>query len=118
MGCINNNMQYIYISIKILISYYSYPTLMEYFQKIKAKCRVDGFVTAISGRRRYIPNINSENSSKRAKAERQAVNSTIQGSAADVMKKAMIRVYDKLQAFNSKYHFESSYIGPSPYNFR
>lgn len=65
--------------------------------KIIARARECKFVETISGRRRYLPDISSTNSSKRAKAERQAVNSTIQGSAADIAKMAMLAMEKCLQ---------------------
>lgn len=59
-------------------------------EKIVASAREFGFIQTISGRRRYLPNITSNGSSRRGSAERQAVNSTIQGSAADIAKEAML----------------------------
>ena len=68
------------------------PTL----NKIIEKCRIDGFVTTVLGRHRYLPNINSEMNHLRCQAERQAVNSTIQGSAADIIKLATCRITQDL----------------------
>jgi DNA polymerase I-like protein with 3'-5' exonuclease and polymerase domains len=56
------------------------------------KCRENGFVTTMNGRRRYLPKIHSSSSKTIAEGERQAVNSTIQGSAADVLKLALVSV--------------------------
>ena len=57
-----------------------------------------GYVETLFGRRRYLPDINSGNANTRAFAERNAVNAPIQGSAADIMKLAMIAVHSRLQA--------------------
>ncbi|XP_037047750.1 DNA polymerase theta isoform X2 [Bradysia coprophila] len=67
-----------------------YSGIRIFTEKIIARARECKFIETISGRRRYLPDITSNNSSKRAKAERQAVNSTIQGSAADIAKIAML----------------------------
>ncbi|MCL2186686.1 MAG: DNA polymerase, partial [Treponema sp.] len=61
-----------------------------------------GFVTTISGHRRYIPTINSRNKTEKSAAERIAVNTPIQGSAADIVKMAMIRLDKKLTSENSR----------------
>ena len=60
------------------------------------ECRRLGYVTTISGRKRYLPNIRSSNAAARSQAERQAVNTTIQGSAADLVKLAMINIDRRL----------------------
>ncbi|MFW6306121.1 MAG: DNA polymerase, partial [Bacillota bacterium] len=57
----------------------------------------DGYVTTIFNRKRYIPEINSRNFHRRNFARRAAINTPIQGSAADIMKKAMINVYNNLK---------------------
>lgn len=59
-------------------------------EKVLTRARECGFVETISGRRRYLPFITSTDSARRAKAERQAVNTTIQGSAADIAKQAVL----------------------------
>jgi DNA polymerase-1 len=56
-----------------------------------------GYVSTLSGRRRYLPDLNSSNRTKREFAERVAINTPIQGTAADIMKTAMLRVYKRLQ---------------------
>lgn len=61
-------------------------------EKVLTRARERGFVETISGRRRYLPAITSNDSAKRSKAERQALNTTIQGSAADIAKKAMLEM--------------------------
>jgi DNA polymerase-1 len=55
-----------------------------------------GYVTTLYGRKRYLPDINSKNPTVRGLAERNAVNAPIQGSAADIIKVAMIRVFEKI----------------------
>jgi DNA polymerase-1 len=64
--------------------------------------RENGYVQTILGRRRYLKDINSANAVVRSAAERNAVNAPIQGSAADVIKIAMINIYKKLQDENWK----------------
>jgi DNA polymerase-1 len=59
--------------------------------------RDHGYVTTLSNRRRYLKDINSRNAIVRGAAERNAVNAPIQGSAADIIKIAMINIYNKLQ---------------------
>lgn len=61
-------------------------------ETVISRARECTFVQTIAGRRRYVPKITSGNPAKRAKAERQAVNSTIQGSAADIVKMAMLQM--------------------------
>ena len=61
------------------------------------KCRQQGFVTTILNRRRYIPEINSPNMGIRQFAQRQAINTPVQGSAADMIKLAMINISDDLK---------------------
>ena len=67
---------------------------MEEIVKIAKK---DGYVTTILGRKRYIPEINSKNFNIRSFGERIALNTPIQGSAADIIKLAMIKVYERLK---------------------
>ena len=59
--------------------------------------RKQGFVTTLCGRRRMLPDINSHNSVVRGYAERNAINAPIQGSAADIIKIAMVRVFERLE---------------------
>ncbi|MFA5119133.1 MAG: DNA polymerase I [Candidatus Omnitrophota bacterium] len=69
-----------------------YPRVKEYIQEQIAFTRKYGFVTTLSGRRRYIPEINNKNQGIRQFAERQAVNTPIQGSASDLIKLAMVNI--------------------------
>ena len=60
--------------------------------------REKGYVTTLFGRRRYLPDINSHNATVRGFAERNAINAPIQGSAADIIKVAMIRIFQRFKA--------------------
>ncbi len=68
-----------------------YPGIRAYMDKAKAEAREQGYVTTLYGRRCYVPEINVKIPSRRAYAERAAINAPIQGTAADIMKRAMIR---------------------------
>ncbi len=70
----------------------SYPGVKAYMERVVEQARTDGYVTTIFGRRRYLNDIASRNAVARGLAERNAVNAPIQGSAADIMKIAMIAV--------------------------
>ena len=74
------------------------PDIGLYMEQVVAKAREDGFVTTIFGRRRYLNDISSHNAVARGLAERNAVNAPIQGSAADIMKIAMINVHRRFAA--------------------
>ncbi len=74
-----------------------YPGIRAFMERSIAGAREQGFVTTMFGRRRYIPEINSRNGAVRQFAERQAVNMPVQGSAADLIKCAMVRVQRMLQ---------------------
>lgn len=73
-----------------------YRGVKELMDSMVAKAHEEGFVTTMFGRRRYLPDINSRNFNLRSFAERTAMNTPIQGTAADIIKKAMITVYDKI----------------------
>jgi len=78
-----------------------YPRVKEYLQEKVDEVREKGFATTILGRRRYIPEITSENVGVRNFAQRTAVNTPIQGSAADLIKLAMIAIHKKLGEFDA-----------------
>ena len=82
--------------------YQTYPQLKDYMLQQVDFARENGYVETILGRRRYLKDINSQNSIVRAAAERNAVNAPIQGSAADIIKIAMLRIHEKLNNFESK----------------
>lgn len=75
----------------------TYPGVAKYMEEVVAKAKEDGFVTTIFGRRRYLPEITASNGMLRAFGERVARNMPIQGTAADIIKIAMIRVYNRLK---------------------
>ncbi len=83
---------------KTLIDGYfnSYPKVREYMDNNIAQAKKDGYVTTIKGRKRMLPGINSNNSVVRGFAERNAINAPIQGSAADIIKIAMINIANEM----------------------
>ncbi|MDE5662239.1 MAG: DNA polymerase I, partial [Muribaculaceae bacterium] len=70
----------------------TYPGVAAYMQKSIEQARTDGYVATIMGRRRYLPDINSRSNTVRSYAERNAINAPLQGSAADIIKVAMVSV--------------------------
>ena len=88
-------------SAELIDAYYkTYPRLKQYISEQIEIARENGFVQTISGRRRYMKDINSQNAVVRGAAERNAVNAPIQGSAADIIKIAMINIQKRLQEEN------------------
>lgn len=79
---------------KMLIDGYlsTYPAVAAYMQQAVEDARRDGYVSTIMGRRRYLPDINSRSATVRGYAERNAINAPLQGSAADIIKVAMVEV--------------------------
>lgn len=75
-----------------------YPQVARYMEDVVEQGRKKGYVQTIFGRRRYLPELNSRRYPQRRAAERAAINMPIQGSAADIIKRAMIAVYQRLQA--------------------
>jgi DNA polymerase I len=75
----------------------NFPLVKDYMDNSIRMARKEGFVQTIMGRRRYLGDINSNNAVVRGMAERNAINSPIQGSAADIIKMAMISIYKELQ---------------------
>jgi DNA polymerase-1 len=71
--------------------------IRDYLHEVVERARVEGYTETLLGRRRYLPDLNSDVRQRRAMAERMALNAPIQGSAADVIKVAMLRVSDALQ---------------------
>jgi DNA polymerase-1 len=80
----------------------TYPKIKTYMEKTVEECRINGYVATIKGRKRYIPDINSSNATVRGFAERNAINAPIQGSAADMIKLAMIHIHADMLAQNLK----------------
>lgn len=75
----------------------SFPGVKQYMEDIVQKAKHDGFVTTLLQRRRYLPEITSRNFNRRSFAERTAMNTPIQGSAADIIKRAMINMAQRLK---------------------
>jgi len=69
-----------------------FPGIRAYMDRVKAECRERGYVETLFGRRCYIPGIRDSNPSRRGYAEREAINAPLQGTAADIIKRAMIRI--------------------------
>ena len=84
---------------KMLIDGYftTFPQVRDYMEKSKEIARQNGYVTTLFGRRRYLPDINSHNATVRGFAERNAINAPIQGTAADIIKVAMIHIYERFK---------------------
>lgn len=85
---------------KALIEEYfnSYPQVKEYMNNMISTAREKGYVETIYGRKRFLPDINSRNAVVRSFSERNAINAPLQGSAADIIKVAMINIYRRLAA--------------------
>lgn len=73
-----------------------YPGVAAYMEAMRAQARSQGFVSTVFGRRLYLPDINSRNAARRQYAERTAINAPMQGTAADIIKRAMIRLHEAL----------------------
>ncbi len=88
---------------ELIDTYYkTYPKLRNYMSELVNFARDNGYVQTVLGRRRYLKDINGSNAIVRGAAERNAVNAPIQGSAADIIKLAMINIYNKLEEGNYK----------------
>lgn len=83
---------------KVIDDYFAtYKGIREYMDRTPQEAREKGFITSLFGRRRYFPSINDRNFSVRSRAEREAINMPIQGTASDIVKIAMIRVANALK---------------------
>ncbi|WP_372972107.1 DNA polymerase I [Marinobacter sp.] len=78
-----------------------YPGVLEYMDRIRKQAHDDGFVETLAGRRLYLPEINARNKQMQQAAERTAINAPMQGTAADIIKRAMVTVEDWLLAEHS-----------------
>ena len=78
----------------------TYPHIKEYMEKSIAVARENGYIETIFGRKRFLPDINSHNAIVRGYAERNAINAPIQGSAADIIKVAMVKIYQRFMQEN------------------
>ena len=82
----------------IIAKYFErFPKVKQYINDTISSAQMSGYVTTLLGRRRFIPEINSKNHSIRGNAERQAINMPIQGTAADMIKLAMINIHKAIQ---------------------
>ncbi|MCH8858131.1 MAG: DNA polymerase I, partial [Proteobacteria bacterium] len=77
-----------------------FPGIRAYMDDTKEKCRQRGYVETLFGRRCYIPGINDKNAARKSFSERAAINAPIQGSAADVIRRAMVRMPGALRDAN------------------
>ena len=77
-----------------------FPQVQAYMEQAKKRARANGYVETFFHRRRYLPDINSNNATVRGFAERNAINAPIQGSAADIIKVAMVRIFQRFQREN------------------
>ncbi|MDE6135798.1 MAG: DNA polymerase I, partial [Muribaculaceae bacterium] len=75
----------------------SYPGVAGYMQQSIERARTQGYVTTVMGRRRYLPDINSRSNTVRSYAERNAINAPLQGTAADIIKVAMVDIYAEMR---------------------
>lgn len=76
----------------------TFPKVQQYMEQAKEEARSKGYAETMFGRRRYLPDINSHNNTVRGFAERNAINAPIQGSEADIIKIAMIRIWRRFKA--------------------
>ena len=83
---------------KLIDDYFeTFPKVHQYMEDAKRMAREKGYAETLYGRRRYLPDINSHNGTVRGFAERNAINAPIQGSAADIIKIAMVRIYKRFR---------------------
>lgn len=79
-----------------------YPGILEYMERVKEEARAQGYVVTPFGRRCYVPGIKEKQAARRSYAERQAINAPLQGGAADIIKKAMIRLASVLKKHETR----------------
>ncbi len=83
---------------QVIADYFeTYKGIREYMDRTPIEAREKGYITSLFGRRRYFPSINDRNFAVRSRAEREAINMPIQGTASDIVKIAMLRVADALK---------------------
>ena len=88
---------------EIIVTYFErFPKVKQYISDTLAGARNTGYVSTLLGRRRYLPDLKSKNFSVRSNAERQAINMPIQGTAADMIKVAMINIHNKIRSQKAK----------------
>ena len=99
--------------LKFIENYFAkYPGISEYIESVKDKTREFQYVETVMGRRRYLLDINSSNFNVRGAAERMAINMPVQGTAADIMKLAMVRVQDRLEQEKLRTAHQDAVAGP------
>jgi DNA polymerase-1 len=90
-------------AVQLIEQYFAqYPQLKSYMESVVTEARTKGYVTTLGGRRRYLRDLDSRNSLTRSHAERNAVNTPIQGTAADMIKIAMIKIYSEMHRLGLK----------------
>ena len=82
--------------------FHTFPDIKAYMEKSKEIVRKKGYAETLFHRRRYLPDINSHNGTVRGFAERNAINAPIQGSEADIIKVAMVRIFKRFKAEDIK----------------
>ena len=83
---------------KFIEIYFSKLTgVKDFFEKVESEAKQNGFVSTLGGRRRYLPNINSQNNNLASQAKRMAINTVIQGSAADIIKMSMLDIDNNIE---------------------
>jgi DNA polymerase-1 len=83
---------------QIIDDYFAeFPGVRNYMDEMIGYCRTHGYIKTLMGRRRYLPDITSANNTVRAQAERIAINAPMQGTAADIIKVAMVRIHDRIR---------------------
>jgi len=88
---------------QLITQYYErFPTVKRFTESIVEEARAKGFTATMAGRRRYFPDIHAANRNERMYAERQAINAPIQGTAADMIKIAMLHVHKRLGGANTR----------------
>uniref|UniRef100_A0A5F9CWR7 DNA polymerase theta n=1 Tax=Oryctolagus cuniculus TaxID=9986 RepID=A0A5F9CWR7_RABIT len=90
-------------SVSMRHAFVPFPGINHFMKETVKNCRRDGFVQTILGRRRYLPGIKDNNPYHKAHAERQAINTTVQGSAADIVKIATVNIQKQLETFHSTF---------------
>ncbi|XP_058411862.1 DNA polymerase theta isoform X1 [Diceros bicornis minor] len=88
-----------------------YTGINHFMRETVKNCKRDGFVQTILGRRRYLPGIKDNNPYHKAHAERQAINTTVQGSAADIVKIATVNIQKQLETFHSTFKSHGHWEG-------
>lgn len=81
----------------LMIIWHKFPNVEKFMNETVEKAKKDGYVTTMFGRKRYVPELSASNKNMQAAGKRIAMNTPIQGSAADIIKIAMVRVYGRLK---------------------